>query len=466
MPSVEPTAVPHPSEPPLTVRRVIRFTLPLAMTFLMMSGSAPIVTAGIAWTFGAEGERTHLAAFLMMFSTALFLYSPAFVARNTAIRMVIDRRSLVRFLVGNLSWAMISCGLLLAIAWHDEIGNMVFLGLFDARPTIATLARQGLALFAPMPLLIVLRGLGQGCHISNNDGWHVGIGTTLRLCAMALYVFGYAVHHERSGPVLGGEAFLLGIGVETAYVLLMLRGKPQWQRQPEKPILNYGQFARYAGPLMLAAAWTQLVTPMLIRLISTARMPAESQAGYDLIRGSMWVMLSVLNCIQPTVLAHATSRHNFRVILRYAVLMVIPTTTLVAVVSLTPLRHTVYEGWLRVDNVEITRLLYAGLRWVLPLPTLMIANLAIQGLHTRSGRTGWVTAGTAAGLALLAVFDRLIDVSAWDGLILAVAGFTSFHVVSVAVQLIGLLHGGLTASLSPRELSEQMALDRNGHARG
>jgi hypothetical protein len=227
------TATPAPIrshiEPRLTFRRLARITAPLVLTFLMMSGAAPVVTGGIAWTYGPEGERVHLAAFLLMFTTALLVYSPAFVARNIAIRMVVDRRSLVRFLVANFTWAIASAALLVGLSRSHALGGFVFGTIFGGSPEIVALARQGIILFAPVPFLVILRGLGQGCHINNGDTWYVGIGTTIRLVAMALFVFGYAVRVPRSGPVLGGQTFLLGIGVETAYVLWMLRGRPQWR---------------------------------------------------------------------------------------------------------------------------------------------------------------------------------------------------------------------------------------------
>ena len=81
---------------PLSISYLAWFCLPLALTFLMMSGAAPLVSNGITWMHGARGERIHLSAFLMSFATCIMIYSPMFVARNVAIRTITCRRSMAR----------------------------------------------------------------------------------------------------------------------------------------------------------------------------------------------------------------------------------------------------------------------------------------------------------------------------------------------------------------------------------
>ena len=70
----------------------------MVLSFVMMSGAAPIVTGGVAWKFGPEGESLHLSAFLVCFMSALLLYSPVFVSREIAIRTVTDSASKRQYL--------------------------------------------------------------------------------------------------------------------------------------------------------------------------------------------------------------------------------------------------------------------------------------------------------------------------------------------------------------------------------
>ena len=443
--------------PSFTIPHLVRFSLPLTLTFLMMSGAAPLVSNGITWTQGAEGERTHLSAFLMTFATALFIYSPMFTARNVAIRTVRDRRSFGAFARFYGTWALLSAAVMVVVSRADAAGHLLFGRLLKAPPEIEALARQGLILFAPMPMLIALRGLGQGCHITNGETWYVGVGTALRFAAMALFVFGFVVHRSFPGPVLGGLTYLVGIGVETLFVLILLRGRAQLQHRAAEPTLGFAGLGRYAGPLMLGSVLQQLSPPILIMLINSGDAPAENGAAFNLLRDTAWILFSTLMTVQPVVISHATSRPNFRVILRFASVLAAAATALTALVALTPVREAVFVRWLRIDNPAILRLTFTCLAWLIPIPAVTLANHGLAAMHTRSGRTAWVTAGNLAGTLFLLILARARAAVPIEGAVLAVIAQGAYQMISAAVQVAGLRRGGIDATLSPVSLAESLA---------
>jgi|GEM_PF-1291224 len=420
----------------------------------MMSGAAPLVSNGITWMHGAAGERIHLSAFLMTFATALLIYSPMFTARNVAIRTITDRRSLYRFAGFNVACATSSSVGLFVVSQFDVAGGFIFQTLLHADPQIEMLAREGLLVFIPIPILVALRGMGQGCHISNGQSWYVGVGTSLRLSTMAIFVFGYAIHHDLTGPVLGGMTYLTGITAETVFMVVTLWNKPQWRNIGQGPVLSYKQFGRYAGPLMLASTFNLLSYPILIHLINVGQQPGESGASYNLLRDTAWLMFSVLIAVQPTIIAHATSAQNWRVIVRFGTLLAGSVTGLAMLVALTSLRNAIFIRWLDVDNVLIQQLTFEALRWMIPIPFINTLWLSLSALHTRSGRTIWTTAGNLAGLMVLLLVAVGWDLSAHNGAVVAIVGVAVFNLVSSAVQLAGLLNGGFEAALSPRTLAE------------
>lgn len=440
----------------LTLRQLVRLTVPLSFTFLMMSGAAPVVTGGIAWSFGSEGERVHLASFFLTFSTAILLYSPAFVARNVALRVVTDRRSMLRFVIFYLS-GMIPCSaVILVVSLSDDVGRFVFMGLLDATEEMQALARQGLLAFAPIPMLIVIRGLSQACHVSNDRSWYVGAGTALRLIVMATFVFGFAVWREMSGPVLGGLTFLLGIGVETCFVTLTIRGTRQWKTRAAGPLLGYPDLARYAMPLMSSAVLEQVVAPLLIYMINRAQLPAESLSSYDLIRSTMWMLMSVMHTVEPAIVNYATSRANFRLIIRFGACLLAGTTAFFALIAFTPFGEWIYRDILRVDNETIRELTYRALRLIFPLPLVATLSYSFTALHTRSGRTRWVMWGSLAAMAALVLMIFVADLRSINGVVAAVAGYMLFQVVKTIVQVPGLFGGGLSAALTRYSLAEEV----------
>jgi len=440
----------------LTVPFLIWFSLPLALTFLMMSGAAPLVSNGIAWAQGADGERIHLSAFLLTFATALFIYSPMFIARNVAIRVITGRRSLWAYAFFFVSCAVVSSVILVVVSQVDQCGHFIFSTLLGTSDQTEALARQGLIVFVPIPILVAIRGMAQGCHINNDQTWYVGIGTALRLTTMAVFVFGYAVHHELTGPILGALTYLTGIGVETVFVLVTLIGKPQLTQEDNGPVMRFGDFLRYAGPLILGSMAHQLSGPVLIVIINRAYQPAENASSYNLIRDTAWIMVSMLMTIQAVVISHATCRRNLRIIIHFSAALAIGITAVAAALALTPLRELIFVTWLRVDNQIILSLTFTALVWLLPLPIITLLNHFMMALHTRSGRTVWVTAGNIIGLAMLACIALMMDLSSHKGVVLAVICHAGFQLVSALTQAIGLLRGGVRATLDPTTMAEKM----------
>ncbi len=439
----------------LSLGYLLRFNIPLTLTFLMMAGSAPIISMGIAWMHDAEGERLHLSAFLLTFAVGLFLYSPLFFARNIAIRTVSDRRSLFRFNSFFCVCASVSAIGIVMVSQVDVVGHFVYGHLLNTLPAVEMLAREGILMFTPIPILIVLRGMGHACHINNGQTWYVGVGTSLRLTAMVIFVFGYAVDSELSGPTLGGITYSVGILTETVFILLTLWNKPQWRHNGEQKLLSYVQFARYAGPLMLASLLTKCLTPVLIYMINNCYRPEENGSAFNLIRDSAWVLLALLHSIQPGIVTFATSRGNLRTLVRFAGGLMCAITGLIILVALTPLREWIFVDLMRVDNQIILQLTFMALIWLIPQPLASMANLFLSALHTRSGHTMWVTVGNLVALSVLITAAVSMDLSAYNGVILAVIAGVLFHLVAGMVQLLGLLNGGLEASLSTENLAER-----------
>ena len=445
-----------PDEPRLTTSMLLRFSWPLALTFLMMSGAAPLVSNGITWMHDAEGERVHLSAFLMTFVSALFIYSPMFIARNVAVRTITDRRSLWSFVRFFVFWALVSSALLGTVSLSDAAGELVFGTLLGGTDQQVALARGGLLCFLPIPVLVALRGLGQGCHIINGQTGLVGVGTGLRFLAMAAFVFGIGIHHDLSGPTLGGLTYLTGIGSETLFVLVMLAGKPQLKRREHAPLVRFTGYARYAGPLMLGSMCHQLNGPVLIHIINRAGNPTVNGAAFNLIRDTVWIMVSVLMAVQPVVIALATSRRNLRKILRFATGTALLISLFGAILALTPLRHAIFVGWLRVDNGEILALTYRCLFWLIPVPAIAMVNHLLMAMHTRSGRTVWVTLGNAVGLSLLLGIAIVPDLSVYSGAVLAIMGQAGAQLASALVQSLGLMSGGVRSVIDRRSMAEKL----------
>jgi hypothetical protein len=449
----------EPGNHDLTFGYLLRFSWPLVATFLMMAAAAPIIAHGITLIKDAEGERIHLAAFLLVAVVSVSIYSPTFVSRDVANRTVTDRTSLVRFVWFFAFWSALVSAILVVVALVPGVRHWVCVDLLHGSAETEQLAVAGLLVFACIPFLSSLRGLGQGCHINNGETWYVGVGTGLRLAAVAIFVYGFAIWQDMSGPVLGALTYFIGMLVETVYVLATLRTKPQWTRIQHGPALTFGQFTRYACPLMLGTLFLQLSPNLLLIIIGKAASPEENKAAYSVTRDCCWFIISVILVVPPLIVTHAKSMANLRKVLRLCVAGTIVLTLFCGLLAVPVIRDLVFVAVFKVNNTAILSLISLGLLWFLPTPAMMFLNYLVTAFHTRSGRTMWVTTGNLVGLGLLlgiALWPRL-DV--FNGVVLAVAGNVAFLLVSTLVQAIGLLNGGFHAAIDPSSLAERLRAD-------
>jgi hypothetical protein len=444
------------ARPSLTVGYLLRFSWPLMAMFLMMSAAPPIIQQGIAVSKDEHDEPIHLSAFLLVATVAVFIYSGTFVSRDVANRTVTDRSSLWHFTWFFMFWSAVSAGVLVLVSQFEPLRRLVLIKWMGGSPQDEALAVKGLLIFAGAPFLLSLRGLGQGCHISNGETWYLTVGTALRLIAIAVFVYGFAIWSDMSGPVMGATTYMIAMTVETVYVLLTLRSKPQWTRVRHGAVLTFSQFTRYAFPLMLGSLTLQFVPPLLVAIIHQGHLPPENRSAFGMVRDSYFFLAALLLLVQPAVVTHATSLRNFRLVLRLCVWITVAITAIIALLAVPLLRDLVFVHCFRLDNRVVLSLIGTGLLWFLPAPALMFLNYLVTALHTRSGRTIWVTAGNLAGLAVLAAMARGLRLAAHEGVVLAAAGNLGFLLVSTLVQAIGLLGGGFSAAIDPSSLAERL----------
>ena len=439
----------------LTLRQLINLAAPMVLSFVMMSGAAPIVTGGVAWKFGPEGESLHLSAFLVCFMSALLLYSPVFVSREIAIRTVTDsasKRQYLRFFMAVSG----TCSLLVVVMSQMTPLNVLFYErLVGIDSLTRELACEGLTYFVPLPFLISLRSYFQSRHINQRTAWYNGAGTAVRLIAMAVFVFGFAIHMpDMTGPKLGGLTFLIGLSFETLFVFVAAHS----HRLPVgNAAVSTGTMLKFAVPLILSAV-TQMIIPMLlIRLLAVTTHPAEGQAGYDLMRSTLWLSLSIMYAMQPTIVSCATSRENLQLLYRASTALAIFVAFCFTLVAFTPLHRLLFVDLMDLDNVLIQTLLFDALPWATALPLIVMVDVFLVSLHMRAGSTLWVWASRTCGLVVLLLIVGLADLSAFNGVKLVVFAEILHHLTAVVLLSIGMLKQGIERSLHRGTVAESMS---------
>jgi Progressive ankylosis protein (ANKH) len=417
--------------------------LPLAFTFLLMSGSSPIVSAGIT---RLPGAKQGLASFCDAFRVSIFLHAPLFVVRDIAIRSVRDRRSYVRLLIFVGIVAVVS-SLAEFIVALTPLGDWILLGVLKTPADLVAPTKRALLPFSLIPILIALRGVHQGIHIRGETAIWVGIGTALRMCALAAFALVISPHLGLEGGVMGAWAFVLGLIAETIVTMASaLRGSAMIADRTADPNdTGLRGLAAFALPLMLANLVGVLYQPLVSRVAGGAGDPETSKASLQILISWVWFFSSSLFAMQALTIAHAANRAHLMRIVRFGAIVAGVFATIFLTTAFIPaVRDTVLITILGVREPDLYAFITEALPYAVVFPILVLARALLRGLIVRSGHTGWVVITTLAGLGALVALDQsgILDgrkngsvpaVEAW-----LLASFVESCLAALALARIGL----------------------------
>jgi len=394
---------------PLTLSRWLHLYGPLALTFLLMSGSSPIINMGIGDLPDAE-ETAGFAAFTIAFVICIFLYSPCFAVREAALKFVKGRTSYRRIVVFHLVVAGTGVLLLLILSLTPVLDGLVLTWLMKVPDSLIGPVKRAVLAFSPIPVLIVFRGVHQSVHITNDTPKWIGIGTICRFAVLAGFVFGVGVPLEIEGGVMGGLALSLGILVETAVNVVTARRRAAFLAvdHPRLPPPTVRRIWDFAGPLFLANAMGVLMQPLTVAIVNEAIMKETSAAAFGIVKSFTWFFSSTLFAMQAMALARADSIQNLKRLFGYALLPVGLFTALILTFVVSPAaRDFLFYGVFLIDKRATAEFAARTLPIAVALPLLMAVRSGARGLLMRGNRTGMVTVASLLGLAALVVLNNL-----------------------------------------------------------
>jgi len=386
---------------PLTLSRWLHLYFPLALTFILMSGSSPIINMGIG---RLPDEIIGLAAFANAFVICIFLYSPCFAVRDAALIYVRGRTSYRRVLVFHLFVAASGLALLLILSLTSLLDRVILDWIMRVPETLVGPVKRSVLTFAPVPFLIVFRGVHQSIHITNDTPNWIGIGTILRFAILTAFVFWVGVPLEMEGGVMGGLALSLGIFVETIVNVWTARRCASFLKEdhPEVPPPTTRQIWKFVGPLFAANAMGVFMQPITIAIVNSALLAETSGAAFGIVKSFTWFFSSTLFAMQAMTLARADSVANLKRLLLYAMFPVTIFTTLILILVFSwHARVWVFIEVFGLHDGKTAVFAESTLLIAVGLPLLMAVRAGARGLLMRAERTGMVSYSTVIALAVL-----------------------------------------------------------------
>jgi len=388
----------------LSLSKIFKVWIPLALSWLLMGMELPILSAVVARLVEPE---INLAAYGgIVFPLALIIEAPIIMLLAASTALSKDWASYKKLYTYMMAAGAVLTALHLLVAL-SPIYYFVAEGLLDAPAEIIEPARIGLIIMTPWTWTIAYRRLHQGIMIRFGHTNIVGIGTGVRL-VLDILVLGVGYILKLPGIVVATSAVASGVTAEAIYIGLRVRSVLREDLKPAPavhPALTYRAFFDFYLPLVMTSLLTLLIQPLGSAALSRMPRALESLAVWPVISGLIFMLRSMGVAFNEVVVALLDQPHATKYLRRFTVLLSIGTTGILLITAATPLARIWLENFSGLSP-ELASLARNGIWFGFLLPGLNSLQSWYQGVLLNSGKTRGISEAVAiflfsAGIVLL-----------------------------------------------------------------
>jgi hypothetical protein len=400
------------AEGALRTRAVIRFWIPLAATWLMMSAEGPYIAAIIA---RRNDAAFNLAAYGVAFVLAWLAESPIMMLMTAANTLVRGRQS---FLAMRRFMYILNCAVtaIMAFGVLPPVFRLVTRDVMQLPPEVAHLVHIAVAILIPWPAAIGYRRFYQGVLVRNRLTRRVAYGTIVRLTVMSVTAATLMLATSVRGSTIGALALASGVVSEAVacrwmarHVIATILATPEL---PGTAPLTQAAIVRFYYPLALTSMISMGTGPLLTMFAGRGRSPIESLAVLPVVQGLLFVFRGGGVAFQEVGVA-LSGRHgeHAREVGRASLVLACASTCALALVLFTPFAH-VWLGAVAGLSPALAEFALTPARLLIALPALEYWLSLQRTSFILNGQTRVITIATAievGGIAavLLVAVGRL-----------------------------------------------------------
>jgi hypothetical protein len=386
-------------EEPERMRQMLRFFAPVVATGVLMAFSYTAVMAGLNRTLQ---PAVAVAAYALAFNLAVVIEAPIVMLRQTVLVLVNtpeDLRLLSRLAA---AMALALCGLqaLLAIGpW-----GMYVLGHWLGIPSALLGPTQvALAGLLPLQILSAIRYVCHGLLLRAKQTHFISLGMGARVLTTTL-VIPVLLHWPGLGSLLASTALVLGMVVETVIDVWRARvagGTHQTSVGDAVPLTTVGVVS-FLGPLAAMGVVECLAAPVRNAGLARATQPELVLAAFSLTWTIVSMVIPPLQNLHQVAVVFGTESRAWASIRRFFFWVAVVATAIAALLGWSPLGQWILEAVLGA-SAEIVDAATQNLRWLTPLPALLVVGDFIIGKMLIARRTTVLVAGKLANLGVTAL---------------------------------------------------------------
>jgi len=415
----------------LTQTEILKFWLPLAATWLMMSLEGPYLAALIA---RLPEPKFNLAAYGVAFSLAMIVEAPVIMMMSASTALVKDYESFLQLRKFNYRLSLLLT-ILMIIFSFPPIFYFITENLIGLPHPVSYLTHLSVMLLIPWPGAIGYRRFYQGILIRNNQTRFVAFGTILRLVSMSAVALMLFMFTKIPGAAVGASALSSAVIVEAIASRIMANNllkkiKSSAAVSDKVSDLSQKSIFTFYYPLALTSILTLGVQPFVTFFIGQSRMALESFAVLPVVTSFVFIFRGLGLSYQEVVIALIGDRfENSSQIILFAVKLALFTAGTLIIIAFSPIR----DFWLQNVsglNPSLAQFAHLPLMIMSFFPAMTVLISFERATLVKVNHTKTITFGTATEfisiIIVLAVCIKYFD------LVGAVAATISFVIGRMA----------------------------------
>lgn len=410
---------------PLTQKRIFKYWLPLAASWLLMASEMPFINAVMARLPNAEST---IAAAGIVTVISITIESPVISLLSTSTALARSRQNYLMLRKFTIHLMILTTIIHILIGW-TPLFDLVVIQAMKIPAQLHAPTRLGLQIMVFWSAAIAWRRFIQGLLIRYGRTRYVGQGTILRLISSAGTAALFALFTNASGVAIATLALTVGVLIEALYATWVARPLIAEKFSPDsippnpQPDLEYAALLKFHWPLAASNLLMLLSSPMIATALSRSPDPITDLAVWPVLSGLIFLTRAPAVALPEVIIALYDEQDDKSPLWRFSAYIGLVFTAAIFLLTFTPL-STLYFQYLIGISQQLASIAGKGARFALLLPLITAAISFQRGVLTAEKRTLPITLGMGAELFCMALALTTGVVLEFPGIITAAAAMT------------------------------------------
>jgi len=409
--------------------KILKFWLPLAATWLMMSLEGPYLSALIA---RLPDPKFNLAAYGIAFSLALIFEAPVIMMMSASTSLVKDSQSFKQLRKFNYILIVLLTALIILFV-IPPVFYFIIKKLIGLPDNVASLTYIAVIILIPWPAAIGFRRFYQGILIRNGLTRLVAYGTAIRLISMSLTAFVLFKFTNVPGVIVGAASLTTAVlceAIASKIMTLEIVTKVKSQSNFTEHNISQKEIFNFYYPLALTSLLTLGIQPFVTFFIGQSNMAIESFAVMPVVTSLVFIFRALGLSYQEVVIALAGDKfEGFNQLKRFAVKLGLFTSIILMIIAFTPL-SIIWFNDVSGLSVFLTQFAKIPLMIMSFFPAFTVLISFQRAILVKVNKTKLITFGTA--IEFIGIIIVVAICISYFSLVGAVAAAISFVIGRLA----------------------------------